>query len=881
MHNGFTDRYRRNIILNRAQVKNILPEHFKAAYPKFISLLEHYYEFLDEHDSTELIRHLFIIRDITETDITLLSYIEDELLLGEAYIEGFPDKRAAAKFSSQLFRSKGSKYSIEWFFLSFFGVEAEVFYPKENIFLLNQEESKIGPDYEKYLTDDKLYQTFALLVRSEIPISQWKEIFKLFVHPAGMYLGGSVLVQKLLDVDLNGNPVAAPSYVTPSFSFNSGSSDEGSSFTVVASQNNNTGGTYPGSTVDGTYIFYYVELNQAETSDFATPPPTDPVNLYPLFVSNDTGSVTFEFVDDADYAEGDEIFYVHFYDHENVNFARPLGTSTVTIGNVLPVYTVSLDVSSPITEIYSNASGATPTVITGSMTTSHPNGFSPAYASETVTLSFTGTGGSQLGRFTNLRWDDTGTTTTVMNATTKSFRVDFTGDDVWYGSPVIAIQAASAYASDTSDNLTVNDAPADYTIVPSSSNHTEGTSITFDVTVSNSDYVGSNLYWWLDNLTNMDASDFSGSPPIGEANRVQIPGAINANGNGGPNTVTITLAQDTLLETGESYRINISETASPGAFVDRTTITVVDDDTLTYEIQTFSDSGRTTAATTFTEGDTIYGRVVTNGSNSETVTVRFEATADIRIVGAANPNNITTFTNTAAGNYDFSFAIPSNDVYQTTSAFTIEATSVDYTDTHAVTINNAAGALVSVTGPSSVGDDNTVFAVDISPSNIGSYSFPAGVGTTTGTGSQSWGIFVDTGGGPAYVSLNSSIRFKTDFTIEGRGNSTPGNDQNTGFVSNGTWATGVTTQSSSNYYIRATLNSTDSVAGFTTSGTFGSWIQISSDQTWDLGVVNSSGSQSSQRSIKFEIADDAAGNNILDTFNAYWLGVEVDYSGGL
>jgi len=49
---------------------------------------------------------------------------------------------------------------------------------------------------------------------------------------------------------------------------------------------------------------------------------------------------------------------------------------------------------------------------------------------------------------------------------------------------------------------------------------------------------------------------------------------------------------------------------------------------------------------------------------------------------------------------------------------------------------------------------------------------------------------------------------------------------------------------------------------------------------WDLGIVNSSGNDSSQRSIKFEIADDAAGNNILDTFNAYWLGVEVDYSGG-
>jgi len=226
----------------------------------------------------------------------------------------------------------------------------------------------------------------------------------------------------------------------------------------------------------------------------------------------------------------------------------------------------------------------------------------------------------------------------------------------------------------------------------------------------------------------------------------------------------------------------------------------------------------------------------------------------------------------------------SSNVYQGPVTVTVSGTGATYGNSANDSFNivDAAGALVSVTGPTSVNDGGTAAAltIDISPSNTGSYYFPASAGTTTGTGSQSYGVYLDTGGGPAFVGLNSTIRFNTDFTISGRGNVTPGAFDNTGYVSNGTWATGVTTEVSSDYYIRATLNSTDSVAGFTTTGTFGSWIQMSSNLVWDLGIVNSSGNDSSQRSIKFEIADDAAGNNILDTFNAYWLGVEVDYSGG-
>jgi hypothetical protein len=206
-HERFVNKRRRSLNLREPAIGNILPEHFADLYPKFITMLKKYYEFQDQNDSTELPNHLFATRDINETDITLLTYIEDELLLGESYFQKFgsneTELRAAANFSNTLFRSKGSKFAIEWFFRSFYGEDVEVLYPKENVFKIGETDSQIGADSLKYITDDKLYQTFALLIRVGVPIAKWRETFKLFVHPAGMYLGGEVFIVDDVTVDLH------------------------------------------------------------------------------------------------------------------------------------------------------------------------------------------------------------------------------------------------------------------------------------------------------------------------------------------------------------------------------------------------------------------------------------------------------------------------------------------------------------------------------------------------------------------------------------------------------------------------------------------------------------------------------------------------------
>lgn len=183
------DTNRRDINLREPQVDSLLPSYIQQEYPKFVSFLKDYFDFEEQNTSTtRFLNNIFETRDVTQTDIDLLTFFEDEYLLGQNYFQGFTDKRTAVKYSSYLYRAKGTRYSIQQFFKTFFDIEPDVVYTKQYIFTLN--DSKIGAESARYLTDNKLYQTYALQIRSELSVAQWRDAYKLLVHPAGMYLGG-------------------------------------------------------------------------------------------------------------------------------------------------------------------------------------------------------------------------------------------------------------------------------------------------------------------------------------------------------------------------------------------------------------------------------------------------------------------------------------------------------------------------------------------------------------------------------------------------------------------------------------------------------------------------------------------------------------------
>ena len=210
----YSDNKRTLLNFHRAEIDRVLPEHVVQDNPTLKTLFSKYYEWLDSSDNFGgQIQELYSNRDATQVPSKLLQFLEDELLLGQAYFGGFQNKREAIKFSNLLYRSKGTKYSTQQFFRGFFGIDPIVEYPKNNIFLvgpqidydldsvnnsgqqIKQAAAEIGPESRKYITDDKLYQVLSVLIKSSLPLNEWKDVYKLFVHPAGVYLAGETLIE--------------------------------------------------------------------------------------------------------------------------------------------------------------------------------------------------------------------------------------------------------------------------------------------------------------------------------------------------------------------------------------------------------------------------------------------------------------------------------------------------------------------------------------------------------------------------------------------------------------------------------------------------------------------------------------------------------------
>lgn len=196
------DNNRRPLNLRQSDVESVLPDYFKEDYPNLVELFHAYYSWLDTNGNFGAkINDLNKSRDVTQVSEDLLQYIEDELLLGQSYFEGFINKREASKFSNLLYRSKGSLYSIQQFFRAFYGTDPEIVYPKESVFVVG--DSLIGADSQKFLTDNTIYQTLAILIKIDLPLVTWEEVYKLFVHPAGMFLGAQVQLVSINENEIN------------------------------------------------------------------------------------------------------------------------------------------------------------------------------------------------------------------------------------------------------------------------------------------------------------------------------------------------------------------------------------------------------------------------------------------------------------------------------------------------------------------------------------------------------------------------------------------------------------------------------------------------------------------------------------------------------
>jgi len=183
---------RRELDFTGNQIAEALPEWFREDNPKLITLFEKYYENLDADGNFGHQLHTIpTLRDIAQTAKSNLTFIEDELLLGQNYVEGILDNRTGAELSNNFYRSKGTKFGIERFFKMFFNEVPEVIYGKDLVMKVGD---NIGPESGLKITDPTIFQFWGILIKSGISSNEWLELYKLFAHPAGMFVGAEVAI---------------------------------------------------------------------------------------------------------------------------------------------------------------------------------------------------------------------------------------------------------------------------------------------------------------------------------------------------------------------------------------------------------------------------------------------------------------------------------------------------------------------------------------------------------------------------------------------------------------------------------------------------------------------------------------------------------------
>ena len=118
-------------------IESQFPTFYREEGPNFVAFVKAYYEWLESEDNP--LYHARRIPDYKDIDTTLDDFI---LYFKEKYLKNIQfdiasNKKLLIKNSLDLYRSKGSERSIDLFFKLVYGTEADVKYPKDNLFKLS------------------------------------------------------------------------------------------------------------------------------------------------------------------------------------------------------------------------------------------------------------------------------------------------------------------------------------------------------------------------------------------------------------------------------------------------------------------------------------------------------------------------------------------------------------------------------------------------------------------------------------------------------------------------------------------------------------------------------------------------------------------------
>jgi hypothetical protein len=138
--------------LEKYPVNENLPAYFETEYPQFTEFLNKYYRHDFATGPSKFLKDLEYKRDFVKAQDDLLRFFSQELLLGRDYYDRFIDKQTAIQTSNLLYRSKGTRYSIQQFFRVFFGFDVDIRYGRDEVFITGdpgKEELVYKSEYRK------------------------------------------------------------------------------------------------------------------------------------------------------------------------------------------------------------------------------------------------------------------------------------------------------------------------------------------------------------------------------------------------------------------------------------------------------------------------------------------------------------------------------------------------------------------------------------------------------------------------------------------------------------------------------------------------------------------------------------------------------------
>jgi len=208
MTHSLEDLDRRKLRLDVPAVSQLLPEYFQSEYGvdsgSLTKLLDLYYEYLDSdgaHAFHKEISNIFTARDPSQAQETYLDELIKETGNGLQSSSFFQNPRLMAKLLPLFYKSKGSLVATEGFFKGFYGVEATIEYPKDELLYVggirpDGTQGRIGYEYQNRIQNNSVYQIFSVLIKTGLSVSDWSSLYKRFAHPAGFHYAGLVQLEE-------------------------------------------------------------------------------------------------------------------------------------------------------------------------------------------------------------------------------------------------------------------------------------------------------------------------------------------------------------------------------------------------------------------------------------------------------------------------------------------------------------------------------------------------------------------------------------------------------------------------------------------------------------------------------------------------------------